>query len=392
MTKRRAKGDGSVYWSKDGRCIGEYNDAKGKRRYVSGKTKAEVRAKLRKALADQEEGIACDCENLTVGLYLDRWLDSVRATVRESTHERYQTLTRLHIAPMLGNVKLDRLNALQVQAFYSAKLDEGLSNDTVRNLHIILLSSLKQAVRWKLIRSNVCASVTPPRRIQHELKPLSTDQVKVLLDTAREDPLYPLYVLAVTTGMRQAELSALAWDCVDLDTGTVHVKRTVWKGKVSAPKTPRSRRSIRLSRMATIALRKHRKRCDSSPWVFPNQVGKPMDRHSFSSRRWKPLLNRAGLPHSTRFHDLRHTCATLLLWQGINPKVISDMLGHSDVGFALSVYAHVLPSMQQHAARQYGRGSRVALRRARSRSERLGGCGSLLYGGAGGHTGALVVA
>jgi integrase len=170
MTKRRAKGDGSVYWRKDGRCIGEYNDANGKRRYVSGKTKAEVRAKLRNALADQEEGIAYDSENLTVGLYLDRWLDSVRATVRESTYERYQILTRLHLAPVLGNIKLDKLNALQVQALYRAKLDEGLSNGTVRNLHVILLSAFKQAVKWKLVRSNVCASVTPPRRTQHEIK------------------------------------------------------------------------------------------------------------------------------------------------------------------------------------------------------------------------------
>lgn len=150
--------------------------------------------------------------------------------------------------------------------------------------------------------------------------------------------------------MRQAELLALAWDCVDLDAGRVLVKRTVWKGKVSAPKTPRSLRSIRLSRMAVNALQKHKEKHDGCPWVFPNQVGKPMDRHGFSSRRWKTLLKRAGLPPSTRFHDLRHTCATLLLSQGINSKVISDMLGHSDVGFTLSVYAHVLPSMQQHAA------------------------------------------
>jgi integrase len=350
MTKRRAKGEGSVYQRKDGRCMGEYLDTYGKRRYVSGKTKPEVRAKLRKAMSDQDEGIALDSENLTVGLYLERWLDSIRATVRESTYERYAILARRHIASVLGNVKLDKLTALQVQALYRTKLDEGLSNGTVRNLHVILLSAFKQAVKWNLVRHNVCQRVTPPRRTQHEIKPLSKEQVKVLLNAALDDPLFPLYLLAVTTGMRQAELLALAWDCVDLDAGTVHVKRTVWKGKVSVPKTPRSLRSIRLSRMAANALRKHREQRNGSPWVFPNQVGKPMDRHGFSSRRWKPLLKRAGLPHSTRFHDLRHTCATLLLSQGINPKVISDMLGHSDVGFTLSVYAHVLPSMQQQAA------------------------------------------
>jgi integrase len=150
--------------------------------------------------------------------------------------------------------------------------------------------------------------------------------------------------------VRQAEPLALAWDCVDLDAGTVQVKRTVWKGKVNPPKTPRSHRSIKLSKMALSVLYQHAEKRSGCEWVFPNQAGKPMDRCGFSSRRWKPLLRRAGLPHSIRLHDLRHTCATLLLSQGVNPKVISDLLGHSDVGFTLSVYAHVLPSMQQQAA------------------------------------------
>jgi integrase len=349
MTKRRPKGEGSVYRRKDGRVVGEYIDANGKRRYVSGKIKAEVRATLRKAMADRDAGIAFDGENLTVGLCADRWLDSIRASVRESTYERYESLTRLHMVPVLGEVKLDRLNALRVQALYRAKLDEGLSAGTVRHLHVILLSVFKQAVRWRLISHNVCETVTPPRRARHEINPLTSEQTKTLLDTAEDEPLYPLYLLAVTTGMRQAELLALAWDCVDLDAGTVQVKRTVWKGKVSLPKTSRRHRSIKLSKMALSVLNLHKEKRSGGEWV-PNQAGKPMDRCGFSSRRWKPLLRRAGLPHSIRFHDLRHTCATLLLSQGVNPKVISEILGHSDVAFTLSVYAHVLPSMQQQAA------------------------------------------
>jgi integrase len=350
MTKRRAKGEGSVYQRKDGRCIGEYSDALGRKRYISGKTKAEVRSKLRQAIADRDAGIAYDSENLSVGLYLERWLDSIQPTLRESTWERYESLTHLHIEPALGKVRLDKLNALQVQSLYRAKLNAGLSTGTVRHLHVILLSALKQAVKWNLIKHNVCESVTPPRWQKPEIQPLSPEQVKTLLGAAKDEPLYPLYVLACTTGMRQSELLALAWDCVDLAVGTVQVKRTVWKGKISSPKTPRSVRTIRLSRMAIHALEEHRKKHNGCAWVFPNQVGKPMDRHGFSNRRWKPLLKQAGLPHTVRFHDLRHTCATLLLSQGINPKVISDMLGHSDVGFTLSVYAHVLPSMQQDAA------------------------------------------
>jgi integrase len=182
MTRRRAKGEGSVYRCKDGRCIGEYEDAYGKRRYISGKTRVEVRAKLRKLLSDQDEGIAFDSKNLTIGTYLESWLDSIRATVRESTWERYEVLTRSHIVPVLGRVKLDKLNALQVQGLYRAKLDEGLSTGTVRLLHVGLLSALKQAVKWELIRFNVCASVTPPRRQKPEIKPLTAEQVKALRD------------------------------------------------------------------------------------------------------------------------------------------------------------------------------------------------------------------
>jgi integrase len=350
MTRRRAKGEGSVYRRKDGRCIGEYEDAYGKRRYVSGKTTAEVRTKLRRVLSDQDEGMTLDSKNLTIGTYLESWLDSIRATARESTWERYEVLTRSHIVPVLGRVKLDKLNALQVQALYRAKLDEGLSAGTVHLLHVVLQSALKQAVKWKLIRSNVCASVTPPRRQKPEIKPLTAEQVKALLDAAIDDPLYPLYVLACTTGMRQAELLALQWDCVDLDTRTVQVNRTVWKGKTSSPKTASGKRTIRLSKLAINALKEYREKHNGCQWVFPNRAGKPMDRHGFSSRKWKPLLKKADLPHTVRFHDLRHTCATLLLSQGINPRVISDVLGHSNVRFTLAVYAHVLPSMQQHAA------------------------------------------
>jgi len=137
---------------------------------------------------------------------------------------------------------------------------------------------------------------------------------------------------------------------VDLDAGTVQVKRTVWKGKVSPPKTSRSHRSIKPSKMALRVLNLHKEKRSGCEWVFPNQAGKPMDRCGFSSRRYKQLLRRAGLPHNIRFHDLRHTCATLLLSQGVNPKVISEILGHSDVAYTLFVYAHVLPSMQQQAA------------------------------------------
>jgi integrase len=138
MTKRRGKGEGTVYQREDGRCIGEYDDANGRRRYVSGKTKAEVRAKLRKLLADRDAGIAYDSENMTTGAYLDKWLDAVRDTVRQRTWQRHEEVVRLHLKPTVGNAKLDKLGALQVQDMYRQKLDSGLSPRSVEIIHIPL--------------------------------------------------------------------------------------------------------------------------------------------------------------------------------------------------------------------------------------------------------------
>jgi integrase len=147
--KRREKGEGSVYRRKDGRCVGEYEDANGKRRYVSGKTKAEVRAKLRRLLADRDEGVAYDSENLTVGGYLDRWLGALKGSVRDRTWRRHEEVVRLHLKPTLGGAKLDKLNALQIQNAYNQRLDEGLSPRSVEIIHVTLHKALKQAVRGR---------------------------------------------------------------------------------------------------------------------------------------------------------------------------------------------------------------------------------------------------
>ena len=158
--RKRGNGEGSVYRRGDGRVVGEYVDANGKRRYVSGKTKAEVHRKLRGLLADRDEGIAYDSENLTVGAYLERWLQATKGTVRQRTWERHEQVVRLHLRPTLGNVRLDRLSALQVQALYGRKLEAGLSPRTVEIVHATLHKALKQAVGWTLIPRNVADAAT----------------------------------------------------------------------------------------------------------------------------------------------------------------------------------------------------------------------------------------
>ena len=353
MAKRRDKGEGSVYRRKDGRCVGEYEDANGKRRYVSGKTKAEVRTKLRRLLADRDEGVAYDSENLTVGDYLDRWLRALEGSVRQRTWQRHEEVVRLHLKPMIGGVKLDKLNALQVQNVYSQKLNAGLSARSVEIIHVTMHKALKQAVRWSLVPRNVAETVTPPRPTKREITPLTQQQLRSLLETARDDELYALWVLACTTGMRNGEPLAIQWRDIDLEAGTLQVKRTVFDGKVSPPKTASGRRSIRLSKLAIAALRQHRTMAterQTSEWVFSSRAGTPISVHNLHNRSWKPLLERAGLPDGTRMHDLRHSAATLLLSKGVAVKVVSEMLGHADVSTTLSIYAHVLPDMQSIAA------------------------------------------
>jgi integrase len=187
-----------------------------------------------------------------------------------------------------------------------------------------------------------------------EIVPLSQEQARALLEAAKSDPLRAFYVLAVTTGMRNVELLGLQWRDVDLDAGTLRVRRTVFNGAVSPPKTAAGNRTIRLTELGVDALKDHRlvtaKRL-TSEWVFASRAGTPLSVHNVHNRSWKPLLRRAGLPATTRMHDLRHTCATLLLGRGVPVKVVSEMLGHASVSITLEVYAHLLPDMQESAVR-----------------------------------------
>lgn len=342
--RRRTKGTGSVYTRKDGRVVVQY-EVNGKTRYIYGRDEKQVADKVAEAIRNRDAGI--DSENMTVGGYLDKWLTAIKDTVRIGTWKQYEMIVRIHIKPTLGTVKLDKLNALQVQSFYRERLDAGLSPRRVQYVHVTIRKALKDAVKWRLIPYNVADAVTPPRPTKPEITPLSAEQVKVLLAAARGDRLEALYTLAVTTGMRIGEMFGLKWSDVDLEAGILRVRRTVAAdGTVNAPKTASSRRTVRLSRLATRSLSKHPR---TAEWVFASAAGTPVGICNFHKNSWRPLLQRAGLPHA-RVHDLRHTAATLMLSRGVPVKVVSEMLGHADVSTTLSIYAHVLPDMQGGAA------------------------------------------
>lgn len=357
MSKRRAKGEGSVFTRKDGRVVGEWDDANGKTRYMTSTkmSKAEMSKAVRKKLQDRDEGIAAHSEGLTVEKYMDRWLEAICGNVRPGTFKPYESIVRLHIKPTLGTTKLDRLNAMQLEKLYRQKLDAGLSPRRVRYIHVTIRKALKDAVRLQLLSRNVADSAIPPRQVKTEIEPLTQDEMRTLLEVSRGDRLHALYVLAITTGMRQGELIGLQWKDVDLDGGTLRVSWSVYEGVVSPPKTNAGRRTIRLSKLAVSALRQHRVNAATrseriSEWVFPNASGTPIGHQNLHNRSWKPLLKCAGLPHSVRFHDLRHSCISLLLAKGVPVKVVSEMAGHADISVTLSVYGHVLPDMQGTAA------------------------------------------
>ena len=337
-----------------------------KRKTLYGKTRREVDEKLTKAKADRDGGLVFDADNLKLGEYLERWLaDSVRDTVRPTTFERYEQIVRLHIRPVLGKVKLKNLTSAHVRGLYREKLDAGLSPRSVQYVHVTLHKALRQAIADGLIPRNATEAVKPPQVSREEMRPLTAEQVKVLFEAARGDRLEALYVLAVTTGLRQGELLGLKWDDIDLEVGTLQVRRTLTTAKggpvLSAPKTKGSRRTVRLSHTALEALRSHLERqleeidrvgdlWRENGLIFASESGSPHSRQHVTAHRFKPLLRRAGLPE-IRFHDLRHTCATLLLSKNVNPKVVSEMLGHASIAITLDTYSHVLPTMQESAAK-----------------------------------------
>jgi integrase len=370
MTRRRGNGEGSITrHRKSGLYMARYwiETPKGpKRKAIYGKTREEVRDEMAKALADRAGGLVFDDDNLTVGEYLDAWLNgSVRGSVRQSTFERNESAVRLHIKPALGRLNLKKLSPTHVQGFYRDRLDYRLAPASVNKLHAVLHKALGQAVKWNMIPRNVAGVVKAPRPAPEEMRTLSKEETHRLLDAARGDRVEALYVLAVHTGMRQGELLGLKWRDVDLENATLSVRRTLTKSRgrllVGEPKTNNSRRTIRLTEPAVRALREHLDRqmegmqrlgdlYQDEGLVFASEVGTLINPSNLRKRSFARLLKRAGLP-KIRFHDLRHTCATLLFGRGIHPKNVQELLGHTNIAITLNIYSHVIPGMGDQTAR-----------------------------------------
>lgn len=369
---RRGHGDGSIYLRSDGRWAASISLGNGKRKTFYGKSRKEVQQQLTKALHEQQQGTLITTPQQQVGQFLTRWLEDVhRQSIRLRTYERYEEIVRLHLVPGVGHHQLQKLAPQHLQAFYTQKLKEGLSPTTVASFHNVLHKALQTAVRWNLVARNVCDLVTPPRRKRFEIQPLSSEQAQLLLAAARGQRLEALIVLALCTGMRRGELMGLKWRDINFTTGTLQVRRILTRVPRRArqpggpayveaePKTDKGRRGILLPALALEALKGHRVRqleeklkagpaWQEHDYVFCTSVGTHLNPTRDMLDLLKELLKKAGLPE-IRWHDLRHSLATVLLGLGTNPKIVQEVLGHAAISMTMDIYSHVLPTMQQEA-------------------------------------------
>jgi integrase len=363
--RRRGRGEGGVYQQKDGLWVGRislgYNaDGRRKRKVIYGATKKEVLDKLNGALAIARVGNLPDSQNLTVGQLLDRWLLSLKSTVTAATYEQKEISTRVHLKPRIGGVRLSQLNALHVESLVAELANDKVKPHAARHAIDALDYALNYAARLKLIASNPCQAIKKPVPKPREPLFLTPDQARLVRTVSAGLPVHPLLVTALATACRQGELLALAWDDVDLNAGTLTVRRALSLTKagfaVKEPKTPSARRTISLPPFAIetlLALKKERLRVGllSFP-VFCTRTGNYLNKKNVL-RAFRAVVVRANaklaeqearlIAAAVRFHDLRHTIASILLSSGHSLRAVSQRLGHSNPAMTLRVYAHCLP-------------------------------------------------
>ncbi len=376
MAKRRANGEGNIRKRKDGRWEGRYTAGRdpvtGKTIYknVLGKTQAETKAKLKQAIQESAEVDIIKAERYTVGQWMDVWFENcAKIKVRPSSHQTYRGYIDNHIKPNIGKVPLNKLSSLHLQKLYkklltggrverieAKKQPKGLSAKTVRNINQVISSAMDFAKDQKLISSNPTDGCALPKLEHQEMKTLPAEQLTSFLREAQESGVFEMYYIELATGLRRGELLGLKWEDIDLLQGSLRVQRQVCRidGEiVEAPlKTKNTYRALPLSADAVEVLKEQRKKCGSSAYVFPSPTGGPISPDSVLHMLHR-VLKRAGLP-KIRFHDLRHTFATLALQNGVDIKTVSGMLGHYSAGFTLDTYTHVTTSAKKEAANTMG--------------------------------------
>jgi len=352
---------------------------KRKQQWVTVKgTKKDAERKLAELMHQVDTGTFIKPARLTVADYLKQWLqDYVAVNTSPRTHERYSEIVNLHLVPALGSIALMNLQPQHIQDCYAKALKSGrrngkggLSAFTVHKHHRVLFEALRHGVKRGLLIRNAAEAVDPPRPKFKEMSTLGPDEAHAFLEAARETPYYTLFHTALYTGLRRSELLGLRWCDVDLEMATLSVVQTLHRLRngeylVSQTKSRRSRRLVALPPSSAIMLREYREAQEATRsligvpllttgLVFSHPDGRPY-RPDSVSRAFVTLAKAVGL-NGVRFHDLRHTHATLMLRQGVHPKIVSERLGHSSVAITLDTYSHVVPGLQEKAARQFEEG------------------------------------
>jgi integrase len=330
------------------------------------KTKRDCQSWIRKTTGQIEKGLTFDATRLAYGEFLEQWLKST--TLRANTSSQYRQVAKQYILPGLARVKLANLNAQHIQSLYNRLREPGetqASDWVLVKVHAIVHGSLEYAVETGLLSRNPAAGVIPPRAPDYEMLFYDHDQVNRLLMAARGDRFEALIYLAVTTGMREMELLGLQWSDVDWQNGIISVRRQLMRKRTGesifgALKTEKARRQVALGEQSLRCLSEHYsrqildKQLAGPTWidhnlVFANTRGGPVHQRNMLERVWRPLVEKAGLPY-IRFHDLRHTAASLMLAAGIPINVVSRRLGHSRPSITLDIYGHLMPHAQEQAA------------------------------------------
>ena len=342
---------------------------KRKQQWITVKgTKKDAEKRLAELLHQLDNGTFIKPGKTTVAEYLRKWLeDYCRTNLAPKTTEGYESIVYCHLVPSLGQVHLTQLKPEHIQHIYSEKLAAGLSHRTIRYIHVTLHKALQDAVRLGIIMRNPADAVKPPRIQHREMRTMNESDIHIFLEFAKPTPYYALFYLALFAGMRRSELLALRWSDVDLILCQLSVTRALHQlqgGNLvfRQPKTAKGRRLISLSPSTTIVLREHREQQEKlrqsigstlteGALVFCHEDGSPLLPNSVS-HAWTKLANRAGLK-GIRLHDARHTHASLMLKQGVHPKIVQERLGHASIQITLDTYSHVVPGLQQAAANRF---------------------------------------
>lgn len=377
MAKKRANGEGNIRKRKDGRWEGRYTagyDPKAGKRLIKnvlGKTQAEVKEKLKRALEETNGlDVSRAADEYTVASWLRTWYELyAKPNVRTATANRYELIIEQYTVPRIGNIKLKKLTTQHLQKLYKELLesgrihvgkgqDNGLSTTTVHSVHLMLHCALERAVKERLISRNPCEDCIVPKPRKLDMKILTPEHMKAYLEAADRRGLLPMFYLELVSGLRKGELVALRWDDVDIRQRTISVSKQYVRNpdgslELTRPKTENSVRLVSIPQTAVdLLIQEHDKHPDS-PYLFPSPLTGEMYHPDSVVNLHKKILQDAELEH-LRFHDLRHTFATTALQNGVDVKTVSAMLGHFDAGFTLRTYTHATRQKQDEAAQTMG--------------------------------------